>query len=165
MIGKDTLTVILVNRATVAQKTEITLGNRDDLPVQAQAFRLANLPNERTFYSHGNNALTKTTHLIDMNKIQIELSSRSITALVVPLTKSSSSVNSKTMYTAGQQISIKGKYLAITCANSFDIFDLTGKLVKKAGRSKMVDISSLPDGVYVVHMKNMSFTERILLNR
>jgi hypothetical protein len=165
MIGKDTLTVILVNRATVSQKTEITLGNRDDLPVQAQAFRLANLPNERTFYSHVNNALTKTTHLIDMNKIQTELPSRSITALVVPLTKSTSSVNSTTIYTEGQQISIKGKYLAITYANSFDIFDLTGKLVKEGGKSIVFDISSLPDGVYVVHMKNNSYTERILLNR
>jgi hypothetical protein len=156
MIGKDTLTIILVNRAAIEQSVNVKIGPTFGLPSEAQTLQIAGLPQSKTFISHENNALKKNSVPISVNSIQMKLPAYSVTAEVMKITNGVSIRNKPSQRFVKPQIFNNGSTLKITGEKSFMLIDITGKVLRRTQKGT-IDIRNLSNGMYVIRTEGGNF--------
>ncbi|HEX2956468.1 MAG TPA: T9SS type A sorting domain-containing protein, partial [Chitinispirillaceae bacterium] len=109
-----------------------------------------------TFMSHANNALKKGSVVIFNNQIHLDLPSRSITAIVIPVKNGVMTELSRKSLTEGKMVSLKRNLLTISGAHEFSIIDLNGRIIRKVSGSNTTDLKNLSHGIYMVYLKDCS---------
>jgi hypothetical protein len=79
----DSLTIVLVNRATTSKTTTVNFTGFDLADQSFQVLRLSNLTGTETFTSHSANALQSSTVTPSSDKLSLTLPSMSITTILV----------------------------------------------------------------------------------
>ena len=166
MIGKDTMTIILVNRDAAPQTVTVNLGSVEDLPSQAVTLELSDLTGGKTFISHENNAAVKGTAAISGKAVQIQMPSRSVTAVVIPGI-TGTSVRNIPQRRARPQIQFGHRTLSVSGVTGFELLDVRGRVLHKVNGAGSVKLQGMPGGVYIVRtsgekMKSYKF---VLSNR
>ena len=83
-VNKDSMTILLVNRSTTDTKSIVlNFTNFTVSSTNADAWRLASLPNSETFVSHTQNALQLSTVSFANNTATVSLPPLSITSIIV----------------------------------------------------------------------------------
>lgn len=159
--GKDSLTIILVNRAeSAAQTVNLNLSNITLSDGTFPTLSLSGLSGE-TFVSHTNNALKSGNVSVSSNKLNLSLPAKSITAVLLS-TKASESI-SPILSTGNVGISRQGNSWFIEnpagSAKSAEIFNHLGQriyqmpnLSKGSNRIEMENLS----GKYLVRIHSSS---------
>lgn len=163
--GKDTLSVVLVNRDIInSLSANLSLKNVTLSVEMVTCYQLSDLPSTETFVSSTQNALKKNELPVTNQSILLTLPKLSVTVVRIPL-KLYSAVRPTIgvkfrVYPnpAQQQIIIETSGLNGTA--KLTVNDMTGKTVKtvswKSERSTSipVDVSNLKRGIYVVSFQN-----------
>ncbi len=158
----DSMTVILVNRALTATHTvNIHLSNFTVANGSYTTKRLSGLPATETFISNTSNALQTSTVTVTSNSLSISLPALSTTAIILKGTTAMTGIseitannnNQVTVYpnpTNGNITIYSNKEIgAVVICNAL------GEIVFEQTMPKTnMDISSLANGVYFIHIKD-----------
>jgi hypothetical protein len=155
--AKNTLTIVLVNRSSTAEKTvRLDVHNFMVQTASVNALRLSALPNTETFVSHTQNAL---------QSIPVNFSNNESSLILPPLSVTSMTVSGRTTTPVNdipvQELIVSPNptthFFELKNCPDFDklkIIDVQGKVVQILGfnASNVYDISTLPKGVYHIYV-------------
>lgn len=160
---KDSMTIVLVNRSTTDTKnTTVNLTNFTVQNTTSDAFRLATLPTNETFFSHSQNALQKSMLSFVNNTATISLPPLSITSIILKGKLTTTPTNN----IVDDNIKIFPnpfkELLIIEIPNggfeTISILDVDGKRISTQNinmNDKRVEIkTTLPAGTYFVELGN-----------
>lgn len=180
----DSVTVVLVNRATTSKTMAINFTGFDMADQSFQVLRLSDLTATETFISHSANALQKSTITPSANALSLTLPSMSITTILLKGTKGEvvtaideedvSAVVSLYPNPANDSrtvtVEIKKPGMA-----SLDLIDITGQTLKNIFREKSIDNTfrediELPEvsaGVYLLKLRldNSLYYRKVVIGR
>lgn len=166
----DSMTVIIVNRdMNASRNVTVNLSGFSAVDGSYPTLQLAALPTTETFKSHSSNALKKSTVAVSANSFSITVPKLSTTAVLLqPTTTGIGGLKTKggemqifpnpatDMLTISLNTDIAGPTEVI-------VYDRLGREIKNAvmdfdGYSPLsMDVSSLPQGVYILSVKNSHF--------
>jgi hypothetical protein len=179
----DSISVVLVNRATTSKTTTINFPGFDLADETFQVLRLSSLTAAETFISHTSNALQKSTTTPSGNTLSLTLPSMSITTILTkgvkgdPITgidkeETSSIVKvypNPTTHSRTITLEINKSGMA-----SLELIDLTGQRLKQIFAEKMISDSfsekiELPEiapGLYLlkINLDNTAYYKKIVVS-
>ena len=174
--GKDTISVVLVNRDVQNSQSVVISPKNVSIPVgKVSCYQLSNLPSKETFVSAAQNALKKSEASVNNGSIALTLPKLSVTAVQIPL-KSSVGIRQLEKETAfrlypnptEREVMIEAP--GINGATEIAICDMTGKTVKSIQISSnpmkaSVDISDFEKGIYIVKLcnNNKEYSQKLIV--
>ena len=175
--GKDTLSIVLVNRDT-NNAHQVSVSIQNDLSSQRSVsyYRLNNLPaNQETFVSRDKNALqTGQVDILNRNSFSMVLPRLSVTVVSVPLSNPSDNQLVEEMKIRIYPNPAQGKVLIETTGlegvNRIILTDITGKTmtsipINENTTHSSIDISKLTKGVYLVNIyaNKFNYSQKLMI--
>jgi hypothetical protein len=178
----DSVTIVLVNRATTSKTTTVTFNGFDLADQSFQVLRLSNLTGNETFISHSANALQKSTVSPSANALSLALPSMSVTTVLLKGTKGET-VTGIDEEAASAVVSLypnpTNEFGTVTIEikkpgmATLDLIDVTGKRLKNIFYRKGitnsfkedVELSEVSSGVYLfkLQLDNMAYYKKIIV--
>jgi len=173
--GKDTLSVVLVNRDVNNDlPSSVSVQNGTSTMRSVPFYRLNNLPvNKETFISKDNNALQKgNVDITNRNALNMVLPKLSVTVVQIPLDGSVGNGLIAEKNSRFYPNPAKNQLMVETNGIEGDIWititDMSGKTalsmpIDGGSGITSIDISSLAKGVYVVTINNLTHNKKLII--
>lgn len=166
----DSLTIILVNRSTTEQQTDINMIHTVFCDGAYPTTTLSSLPETKTFVSQTNNAQQHGTVQVNGNKISLTLPPYSITSIVLhdgvtDVKEVEKSNQPLFVYPnpAEDIITIEHKNII----QQIELLNMEGKVLQANtvnGRSTTMDVFQLASGIYVLQAQTSEGMQSTLVN-
>jgi membrane carboxypeptidase/penicillin-binding protein PbpC len=171
--AKDSMTVVLVNRSTVATKGTILSFDNFTINNAAKSLTIKNLPASETFVSHSQNALTTSNLSVNDNSIAISLSPLSITSIqltgkpinyiatITALEKPIDNTDFQLFPNPSQEL------LQVNKEGEIQVFDAKGQAIEVQQQGQQIKIGMLNEGVYfikIIDKKGAVFSKKFVKN-
>jgi hypothetical protein len=171
--ASDSMTLILVNRSSIARNTTVNLSNFAATNGTYTTQRLSQLPSTETFISKSNNALKAGTATVSSNSFTLSLPAMSTTAVILKgtsvtgINEAPTNIMNATLYpnpVSGQNAFVDLNGEKITDLK-VELFNMLGALVYStsyAGTSPSrieIPCGNNPQGIYIISLSSANGTK------
>lgn len=162
MEGKDTLTIIVVNRSAVNQSVSVTC-NAEISASSANTFQISNLPSGMTFKSHTDNALVQGSIGISNSTFNMNLPGFSVTAVII--SNHVGVISKSDLQHHLHKINYSGVMISVPEASGFDLLNMQGKVIRTVRGGVQMSLNQLSNGFYLVRVPQTAQLFRIVIDK